>query len=828
MNIGKVMNLKKIFTTVFLLAFTLNAFAQLNESLGKLSNYSKDAYGLTGTTPSGKFRVQTYGKGTIRVTVTKNETFDDFSYAVVAEPKDVGYEFSENEQQLLFTTDQIELRISKDPVRFAFYTKDGKVINEDEPAFGTSWLGEELTTYKKMQEGERFIGLGEKTGNLDRRGSGYTNWNTDYYGYPTNGDPIYASVPFYIGAHSGLVYGIFLDNSYKSHFNFGASNDRFSSFTAEAGDMDYYFFYEEDVAKLVDSYTELTGKMPMPPIWSMGFQQSRYSYFPDTEVETVAETFRRKQIPADVIVLDIHYMDDYRIFTWDPERFPEPKKLIGKLKDLGFHTMLMCDPGIKREEGYRWYDEGNERDLFVKYPDGKNYAGEVWPGWSVFPDFTMPEAREWFGQAYKEYVDLGVDAFWNDMNEIATWGQRLPNLIEFDFDGNPSTARRGRNVYGMQMARSTFEGTKELLDGRRPFVLTRAGFAGVQRYAAMWTGDNNPTDDHMLLGVRLVNSLGVSGVGYTGYDIGGFTGNPTQDLYARWMTIASFSPFFRSHTGFNSVDSEPWALGEQVEEISKNYIQLRYKLLPYMYSTFYEATQNGMPVTRTLAIDYTHDSKVYDHTYQNQYFFGQSMLICPVRSTESHSQVYLPEGEWFDLHTGQKHQGKQEIVAASPVAKLPVYIKGGAIIPMQSLVQNTQEKPEGTLYVHVYKGSEDNHFIYYEDDGVSYEFEDGKFFKRTIYFLADDEELVFGEVEGDFKSKFDQVKVFLHGFGRLEKVKINKGRVSLKEEQFSYFKGVAGYKAGQEGAVAEDAKGGGQAVKTFTFDNTKDKVTVSL
>jgi alpha-glucosidase len=466
-------------------------------------------------------------------------------------------QINQTDGQITLKTSVIELEIDKKNASFRFRDIHGHVLNEDDAGLGTSWIGDQVTSYKRLQPGERFIGLGEKTGPLDRKGNGYENWNTDAYAYNNTTDPLYCSMPFYMGIHQGRQYGIYLDNSHKSFFNFGASNNRFSSFSADAGPMNYYFIAGDTVAEVIQHYTELTGRTPLPPRWSIGYQQCRYSYYPDTEVLNTAKTFRDKDIPADAIVLDIHYMDKYKIFTWDNKHFPNPKGMLDQLKDQGFEIVVMCDPGIKAEPGYPAYEDGKANDVFVKYPDGEYYTGQVWPGWCHFPDFTNPATRTWWMRQLKRYSELGIEGYWNDMNEIATWGNMIPENLEFQFDGHPTTARKARNVYGFQMARTTYESATQLLQGKRPFNLTRSAFSGIQRYAAVWTGDNVAYDEHMMLGIRLVNSLGLTGVAFTGYDVGGFVGDANTKLFTRWISIGSFSPFFRGHSMINSKDSEP-------------------------------------------------------------------------------------------------------------------------------------------------------------------------------------------------------------------------------------------------------------------------------
>ena len=763
-----------------------------------------------------------YSPSIVRVRMDNQELAEDFSYAVISKPQETKVNITQNNAEIRLLTDSLQTIITKNPFAIAFYTPDGRVINQDEKGLTTSWINEEVTTYKKMQEGERFIGLGEKTGGLDRRGSAYTHYNTDAYGYSAGQDPIYSTIPFYIGIHSGLNYGIFLDNTWQSDFNFGASNNRFSSFGVQGGEMDYYFIYHTRLADITTSYTDLTGRMPLPPLWSLGYQQNRYSYYPETEVFRIAQTLREKKIPADGITLDIHYMDAYKLFTWNKDRFPNPKAMNEKLEEMGFKTTVIVDPGIKVEAGYGAYERGVESDIFLKYADGEYYTGQVWPGWCHFPDYTSKEGRDWWKNEVKQFDEDGVDGIWNDMNEIATWGQKMPDNILFDYDGHLTTHKEGRNVYGLQMTRASYEGARASMD-KRPFILTRAGYAGLQRYTAKWTGDNRSEDDHMLLGIRLLNSLGVSGVAFSGMDIGGFTGNPSVALYARWIQIGAFTPYFRNHTGINTKSSEPWAYGEEVLEISRNFINLRYKLLPYLYSSMYEATQNGQPIMRTLAIDYTHDPKVYDTQFQNQYFFGEAFLIAPFESTTKFGKVYFPEGKWYSLYDDKIEEGNKEKILQLAYHKLPVYVKESSIFPMQSLIQSTSESPTDTLTVHVYKGDVNNAFLYYEDDGETYAYEDGEFYKRLISYNPGNSEIIFDKVEGSYKSNFNHIEIVFHGFENLSKLKLNGKNYTVKDDFVSFIQPISTFDPTGVPNPVEGAK-----VKSIVVNNDRGKFTISL
>ncbi|HTF18642.1 MAG TPA: glycoside hydrolase family 31 protein [Chryseolinea sp.] len=789
-------------------------------SLGKLHSWALFSSGFTGETSHGNFRVQVFNAHSVRITITLAPTFEDFSYAVVSTPEPTEFHIAEEHDHLVVKTTALTVIIRKDPVRFIFLSADGRVINEDDGAFGTCWNGEQVTTYKKLQDGERFIGLGEKTGPLDRRGAGYTNWNTDSFAFGTGQDPLYCAIPFYMGIHHDLVYGIFFDNTHKSFFNFGASNNRFSSFAADAGEMDYYFLYAHSVPEVIRHYTRLTGRIEMPPRWSIGYQQCRYSYYPDKEVLTLARTFRDKEIPADVIVLDIHYMDDYKIFTWSPRDFPAPKQMLQELKDMGFQVVIMCDPGIKVEQGYRAYDEGIKAEAFMMYPDGTPYAGQVWPGWCHFPDFTRPETRQWWQDQFAETIDLGIEGFWNDMNEIATWGQMVPENIEMSFEGNGATMRRGRNVYGFQMARSTYEGTKALLKGKRPFNLTRSGYAGVQRYGAVWTGDNVAYDEHMMLGVRMISCLGMSGVAFSGYDIGGFVGDASSKLFARWLSIGAFSPFFRGHSMINSRDSEPWAYGEEVEQISRNYIRFRYQMMPYIYSLFYDAATTGMPIQRSLAVSYTHNPKVYDGTFHNQYLFGPSFLVAPVESDKEFVKVYLPEGTWYYLYNGQQHEGNNEIIIECPLRKLPVFVRAGAIIPMQPVAQHTGTLQD-LLILHVYAGA-DASFTYYDDDGATFDYQGGAYTKRDITYHGSQRTVSVGAAEGTFTSPVRHLKVVFHGLGpNVEEVVLNGKSTPFHAEMNSFFRALEKFDPFYDPEPAPS-----EPVLTITVPYSTDKLTL--
>jgi alpha-glucosidase len=709
-----------------------------------------------------------YNPTTVRVRVTKVKPISDFSFAIENSEKQNLFSVKESNEKdaVVYKTDSLIVTISLKPFRINIYNHQNKLLCSDENSLGISWFGNQVSCYKKLHTDEKFIGLGEKTGGINRRGSFYTNWNSDVPGYASNADPLYATIPFFIGVHNQLTYGIFFDNTHKSYFNFGGGADEeMFHFGADDGDMNYYFFGGSTIPQIIKDYTALTGRTPMPPLWSLGFQQSRWGYDNQEQLLSIAKTFREKKMPADVIVSDINYMDNYKIFTWS-NKFSSPKNMLSSMKQMGFDMVTIIDPGIKIEKGYQAYESGLEGKHFATYPNGKEYIGHVWPGRCHFPDFTKQTTINWWGNNLKQaYVDNGVRGFWNDMNEPAAWGREFPNLIEFGEPNNKKTLFNVKNAYGLLMSKATYESTKIFMNNQRPFVLTRASYSGIQKYSAQWTGDNISSDEHMLLGCRLLNSMGVSGVPYVGMDIGGFMGNPSPELFVRWMSLGVYTPLFRNHTHIGYNYREPWLFGEFNTDKIRKILEQRYQLLPYLYATFYQSHITGLPINRMLPIDYTNDQKVYENKFENQFLFGDNMLVAPCASNQLVTEVYLPGNTtWYRFGSDEMYSGGKQYFVASPIENLPVFIKSGAIIPMQSIIQNTKEVGDGILYLHVWKGTEKSIFNYYEDDGETYNYEQGTFYKRNILYDAKSNKLMLGIKEGNFKSKFQKLKIILHGF----------------------------------------------------------------
>ncbi len=568
----------------------------------------------------------------------------DHSYAVVG--RDLGapnttVEIGAGRTRL--RTSRLVVTIQHNPFRLSVADASGTVLDEDDAEQGIAFSNARTRVWKRLTDDDQIFGLGEKTGHLNKRGrqlGGYnvTMWNSDTFAYEADTDPIYASVPFYIVLRKGRAHGVFLDNTFRTNFDIGHTSPGLLAFGAEGGDLNYYVIDGPTPKDVVKRFTDLTGRLPMPPRWALGYQQSRYSYYPDSKVRFIADNFRQRQIPADVIWLDIHYQDGYAPFTWDKATFPDPGRLIADLRKQGIRLITIVDPHVKKEVGTAPYDSGIAGGHFVKNPDGSIYEGNVWPsraeknpGPSVFPDFSRPQTREWWGSLFKPFVDLGVAGIWNDMNEPAVFdtpGGTMPLEVTFDNDGQPSDQRELHNVYGLLMTRGTYEGLKRLRPTERPFVLTRATFAGGQRYAAQWPGDNVSDWTAMRGAIPTLLGMGLSGLSFVGVDVGGFAEVPPAELYTRWLQSGILYPFFRTHTAFGTADQEPWSYGTQWETYNRRAIELRYELLPHIYNVMHETSTSGLPAMRPLMLDYPDDPATYG--MDDEYLFGSDLLLAPV------------------------------------------------------------------------------------------------------------------------------------------------------------------------------------------------------
>ena len=688
----------------------------------------------------------------VRVRLAPRGTFErDFSYALDPERRREGVAVAVKQ-----TPAAVEVAVAggarvvvrRRPFLMSVYDSKGQLVVEDDPARPASFDPDTgaVECSKRRDHLELYYGFGEKALPQARHNQRMAMWNFDTYAYPPGLDPIYQSIPFFIALRQGRAHGLFFDNTYRTYFDTGRTDPARYTFGAAGGELNYYVFTGgggRTPRNVLRDYTELTGRTPLPPMWALGFQQSRYSYFPEARVLEVVRGFRERRIPADVIYFDIDYMDGYRVFTWDKTKFPDPVRMLRELRAEGFRSVVIIDPGIKVDENYAVYREGRDGGHFHKSADGSEFRGVVWPGVCAFPDFTDPRARAWFGGLYKKNLDEGISGFWNDMNEPALFLPEgapprprvyhdplntFPVTVRHAGDGQPGDHARYHNVYGMQMARATFEGLRKLRPEDRPFVLTRAGYAGVQRYSAVWTGDNAATWEHLQLSIPMLTGLGVSGVPFVGADVGGFSGDATPELYARWLQAAALTPFFRAHVEKGRQDREPWSFGPEVERVARSSIELRYRLLPYLYALFREHEEMGAPVMRPLWFEYPEDFNTYNPSPpSDQFLLGRDLLVAPVLTQGAVKRsVYFPKGDaWVDWWTGRRHQGGTTAEIDAPLERLPLFARAGAVIPTQGIVQHTGEMPRAPLSLVAVPSATRNVSRVYEDAGEGYDYRRG-------------------------------------------------------------------------------------------------------
>ncbi len=723
--------------------------------LGQFKDYSDFGNGIELRYEMGKANIYYISDEIVRFEIPWQ--MDDYTSVAVEGEKSVPceYECRESKDGVNISGKKMDILVGED-FSVAISDKDGKVIMCDykgkrmipetlseksikqltEEGHDASALmrGEyKVQDLKRIDKEDLFYGLGDKTGYLNKREYYFENWNSDIPSAHTEALPaLYKSVPFFICKKKNGIYGLFYDNTYHGYFDFGKENSDYFVYGADDGNLNYYFLYGEKMSDVIRNYTYLTGRTPLPQFWTLGYHQCRWGYESASDIREVAYSMRKYRIPCESVQYDIDYMDNFKVFTWDEEYYEKKGKLMEELSHEGFKPVVIIDPGTKKEAGYFMYDEGIKNGYFATDADGVVYVNKVWPGDATFPDFGRKEVRDWWADSHKNLTDMGVMAVWNDMNEPASFEGPLPDDVVFHIGDRKTNHREVHNVYAHFMDMATFSGMKKLT-GKRPLVITRACYAGTQKYAAVWTGDNQSLWAHLQMLIPQLCSLGISGYALAGTDIGGFGANSNSELMCRWIEAAVFSPFFRNHSAKGTRAQEPWKFNDETTEIYRKYVELRYKFLPYIYDLFYQGQETGLPIMRPLVLHYEDDENTFN--LNDEFLVGENVLVSPVVTQGTiKKMVYLPEGIWYDYWTGEKHTGRSYIIKDAPLGVCPIYIKEGSIIPTYEQVQYVGEKSYSKMTLLLTPGA--GKYVHYQDNGEDYKFMDGEY---NLYEFSKDE-----------------------------------------------------------------------------------------
>jgi alpha-glucosidase len=759
----------------------------------RVSSVEQTARGVLARVHTEQLRIEVVRDDVVRIKMSRGGAFDDSpTYAVCVDPLQapVDLRFEQDDDRVRLVTSALVVSLWLDPFRIDVHRSDGSpVIETAADDEGHYWayatLNDAFTIRRRCGGADRIYGLGEKSGRHDRKGRDFTMWNNDVLsevgsseftegkepGDPrgdrtsTEFDPYYVTVPFFYHQSYPLAQmaGSFVDNGYRGAYEFSPAQEY--RITFEGGQYTEYVFAGPHMPAILSAYTWLTGRMQLPPIWALGYHQCRWYKYDQAAVEALGQRHRDDDFPCDALWLDIDYMDGYRVFTWDAQSFPDGPGMVKRLSEKGFRVITIIDPGVKHEPGYWVFDQGMERDLFCKTEGGDTYIGQVWPGNTAFPDFVTEEARAWWGELNAAHVQSGLAGIWNDMNEPAT-GVISSTPMRFGRGQYPHA--RYHNQYALLMAMGTTEGLLAAMPERRTFILSRAGFAGIQRYAANWMGDNQSRWDHLWLSVTMGCGFGLSGQPFVGADIGGFQGNATAELFLRWMQYGALTPFCRNHSETGYIDQYAWAFGEVVHDLVREAVRMRYRLMPYIYAAFVRSSETGEPVQRPLIFDFQYESAAGD--VDDQYLFGRDLLVAPVDEPGMTArQVYLPAGGWYDWHSDESLVGRSYVIAPTPMDRIPVYARAGAVIPMwPEAPASTDGYHPKVIELHLFVPLGDGRYesALAEDDGLTFGALEGRQLRTTFTVVrSGDVVTVDAAVEGGGYPEFarEAFRLFVHG-----------------------------------------------------------------
>jgi len=722
--------------------------------LGNFSSYDIKGKVITIHADTSSLKFIFYQPDVVEVQyLPSSSTIFDTSVVVIQDTtQSVYFSVNQNDSALSITSSSIKIICNKKPLRVSYYYNTGKLLLAEPIYGGIASNAQQRTANFLLSPNDHFYGTGERGTSLDRRGQAFDSFNTAIYGYDnkSNLSTMNVNVPF-ISSLNG--YAIYFDNTYRGHFDLGQLNPLKFSYTANGGELSYFFIAAPTIQQQLEKYTWLTGRQPLPPRWALGYIQSKFGYHNSTEASQMIQTMRQDKIPCDAIILDLYWYKNMGDLSWDLSNWSNPAQMMKNFLSEGIKTIAISEPYIIQSSINFQY--ANSNGYFAQNANGITYLINNW--WScpngcsaALLDLTNPAVQDWWWSKYPIFMDTLMAGLWTDLGEPENDNSSMQFYL--------GSRDKVHNIYDFLWAKTLFNGFKQSRPNQRIFNLTRSGYAGIQRYGVIvWSGDVGKSFGGLAVQLPMLLDMGMSGIAYHNSDIGGFTnGTTTPELYTRWMQYGTFCPITRAHGGSNT---EPWTFDSTTLSISRKYIQLRYQLLPYIYTMAYENYETGMPLARPLLFDDPADPKLFNES--SSYFWGDNFIVSPVvTSGQTTKSIYLPKGIWIDYWDHQQYSGGQSITISTPIDKLPLFVKAGSIIPMQPLMEYSDQFPLDTLYLDIYPSAETpGSYTLYEDDGKTLDYQTGSFaltnFSSTVISSSSNTNfnLTIGTTNGNYSGK---------------------------------------------------------------------------
>ncbi len=714
-----------------ILIFLLPRLSVAGSPLGNYISHTFDGRVLVVSDGHSALRIIPYLPDIIRVDFLSDSsaTFDSTFVVIQDTSIAVPLRLSTTDSTLVLSTSQVMIVCSKNPVRLSFFTSQGTALLSEAQTGGFSASGSSRTETFLMSPQDHFYGTGERSSGLDLRGKAFASYNTQIGGYGSTLATMNVNIPFLASTNG---YALYFDNPYAGQFDLGVSDPTVFSYSSAVGELRYFLMAAPTLPGLLELYTWLTGRQPMPPRWSLGFIQSKFGYQSASEATTVVQTLRSRNIPVDAIILDLYWYSNMGDLSWATGSWPAPFQMMKDFRALGFKTIVITEPYVTTTSSN--FGPGYGAGFFGKTASNLTYLLPWW--WcpsgtcqAALLDITNPEARQWWWNLHPAFIAnasvLGgeVAGFWTDLGE--------PENHPLDMQHMFGSTLKVHNLYNLLWAKTVFEGYAQFRPGQRIFNLTRSGYAGIQRYGVFtWSGDVARSFGGLAVQVPMLLQMGMSGIAFHNSDIGGFTnGFTTDELYTRWMQFGTFCPITRAH-GMGQ-PTEPYSYSSTTEDICRHFLQVRYRLLPYIYTAARETYVSGMPIVRPLFFLDPNDPALIDES--SSFLFGSSILVSPVvQSGQTTKSVYLPKGDWIDYWSDQLVHGGHTVSAKAPLDRMPLFVKVGSIIPMQPLMNYSDERPVDTLTLAIYPSNSRTDYELYEDDGTTTHYQSGEFATTAV------------------------------------------------------------------------------------------------